>query len=52
MVPAIWVNTNELGPLLLSRGRYLEYKYALGIVGELVFMGFSMPDLKMGYGIY
>ena len=52
MVLAIWVNINELGLLLLSRGRYLECKYAVDIVGESVFIGFSILDLKTGYGIY
>jgi len=52
MALAIWVNTNKLGLLPLSRSRYLECEHAVDIVGKLVFMGFSMPDLKMGYGIY
>ena len=35
----------------MFRDRYLEYKCALGIIGELVSMGFGIPDLKVSYSI-
>jgi len=52
IVLAVWIDTNELGPLSLSRGRCLKSKYTMSIVGESVFVGFCILDLKTSYSIY
>jgi len=52
MALAVQIDANELGPLSLSGGRCLESKCTMSIVGESVFVGFCMPDLKMSYSIY
>ena len=48
----IWVDANKLRPWSLFKDRCLECKCALGIIGELVSMGFGMPDLKVSYNVY